>query len=431
MLQFLKKVFHKSSESEESTDTRRATPTVAVIPRAEHGISRTQINEYALKVLYRLKDRGFEAYLVGGCVRDLLLGVTPKDFDVVTNALPEEVRSVFKNCRLIGRRFRLAHVYFGEEIIEVATFRGRDTGDVPTTDHGRVLRDNAYGVSIEEDAERRDFTANALYYNIRDFSVIDFQNGWDDLCSRELRVIGDPEQRFREDPVRMLRAIRFATKLGFTIEPNAAQALKQCIPLLSGVSSARLFDELLKLFMLGKSEAVWPALKENHILPILLPAWAHLNDAQERYVMALMHAMDARVAEGKHVSVPFFWAALMWTRLSEKTLSNLSALEHMIGELFAEQCRIAGISQRIIMQVRDILALHFQLQYPRRGRCERCIEHSRYRAAYDLLLLRAQAGDTSVTNTIAWWTSYAAGDEPARIALEARLPAQRRRKSRS
>jgi len=211
------------------------------------------VSDNALKVLYRLKKAGFEAYLVGGCVRDLLLGREPKDFDVVTNAHPEQIRGVFRNCRLIGRRFRLAHVHFGQEIIEVATFRalqGEESHDERVLENGRILRDNVYG-TIEEDAFRRDFSVNALYYNISDFSVVDFVGGMDDHRACMLRLIGDPEQRYREDPVRMLRAVRFAVKLGFSIHPESAQPIHRLGKLLHEIPAARLFDEIMKLMFSG------------------------------------------------------------------------------------------------------------------------------------------------------------------------------------
>jgi poly(A) polymerase len=244
------------------------------IPRPEHPISRRSISPNALKVLYRLKDAGYQAFLVGGAVRDLLLGLTPKDFDVATNALPEEVRRLFRNCRLIGRRFRLAHVHFGSEIIEVATFRaasaperedaesdpdadGEEIRDpVEDSEHrafdtrGRILRDNSYG-TVEEDVWRRDFAANSLYYNIGDLSIWDFADGVADINARRLKLIGDPETRYREDPVRMLRAVRFAAKLDFTIEPDTEQPISRLAHLLDGVPPARLFDECLKLFLSG------------------------------------------------------------------------------------------------------------------------------------------------------------------------------------
>ena len=253
ILNFFKKLITSAIKEAEPV-----APQVRVYARSEHNISRSQISDNALKVLYRLQKSGFEAYLVGGCVRDLLLGREPKDFDVVTNANPEQVRQVFRNCRLIGRRFRLAHVHFGREIIEVATFRGGgndEQNDKPLLNQeGRLLRDNVYG-TIEEDVWRRDFTVNALYYNIKDFSVVDYTGGMADHKSCTLRLIGDPETRFREDPV------RFAVKLGFNLDPACEQAMHKVVDLLSSIPSARLYDETLKLFLSGYALQTFEMLK--------------------------------------------------------------------------------------------------------------------------------------------------------------------------
>ena len=243
------------------------------IPRKDHCITRGDIHRNALTVLYGLKKAGFEAYLVGGGVRDLLLGSKPKDFDVVTNALPEQIKQLFHNCRLIGRRFRLAHVYFSYDYIEVATFRGSladatQHEDHQQSEHGMIIRDNVYG-TLSEDAARRDYTINALYYNIADFSIVDFTHGMADLKQRTLRIIGLPHERFREDPVRMLRGIRFASKLGFTLEETTAQALHDCVYLLEQISPARLFEEYVKLFFLGKAQHTFTQLREYNLFKLL------------------------------------------------------------------------------------------------------------------------------------------------------------------
>ncbi|HEB98384.1 MAG TPA: polynucleotide adenylyltransferase PcnB, partial [Thiotrichales bacterium] len=245
-----------------------------IIPRAEHGISRSNISPNALKVLYRLRSAGYRACLVGGGVRDLLLGREPKDFDVATDARPEEVRKLFRNCRLVGRRFRLAHVVFGREVIEVATFRGRhdaaEEGETATSEEGRILRDNVYG-TIEEDAWRRDFTVNALYYDIEDFSVRDYVGGMEDLRAGVLRLIGDPEARYREDPVRMLRAVRFAVKLGFRIEPATEAPIESLAHLLFEIPPARLFEEVLKLFQGGMALETFEMLRHYDLFGKLFP----------------------------------------------------------------------------------------------------------------------------------------------------------------
>jgi poly(A) polymerase len=295
-----------------------------IIPRSEHSISRAAISPNALKVLYRLKEAGYQGFLVGGAVRDLLLGITPKDFDVATNALPEEVRRLFRNCRLIGRRFRLAHVHFGNEIIEVATFRAAAAPEREDTEEadpdsesdgvegaraepiepaatydsehrafdrtGRILRDNIYG-TIEEDVWRRDFAANGLYYSIEDFSIWDFVDGVRDVQARRLKLIGDPETRYREDPVRMLRAVRFAAKLDFSIEPETEAPLAKLAYLLDGVPPARLFDECLKLFLSGFGLKAYRLLQKYglfaHLFPLsaaafALPPYAYAQEMVER-----------------------------------------------------------------------------------------------------------------------------------------------------
>ena len=244
------------------------------ISRNEHNISRKNISENALKVLYRLNKQGYEAYLVGGCIRDLLLGKKPKDFDIATNATPEQIQKVFRNCRLIGRRFRLAHIMFGKEIIEVATFRGDHDGQSEQTNiskrsqSGMLLRDNVYG-TIEQDAIRRDFTMNALYYNVKDFTIRDYCGGLNDLKNGIIRLIGDPQTRYREDPVRMLRTIRFAAKLNMKIDQATADPIKTLAPLLKNIPSARLFDESLKLLQSGHGYNTYILLKQYQLLSLI------------------------------------------------------------------------------------------------------------------------------------------------------------------
>src|SRR5690606_33324797 len=263
---------HRYGSFLNSTDTQPR-PSPKIIPRAEHPISRANISSNALKVLYRLKNAGYSAFIVGGGVRDLLLGRHPKDFDVVTDALPEEVDRLFRNCRLIGRRFRLAHVRFGRDVVEVATFRATGNGEDDARLHdetGRILRDNVYG-TIDEDVWRRDFTVNALYYNIADFTLWDYTTGLEDIKSRTLRLIGDPETRYREDPVRMLRAVRLAAKLDFTIAPGTAEPIPRLAPLLADVPPARLFDEVLKLFQSGHAVRSFDLLREHGLFGYLFP----------------------------------------------------------------------------------------------------------------------------------------------------------------
>jgi len=298
-----------------------------IVPRDEHIISRSQISERALTVLYRLKNAGYGAYLVGGGVRDLSLGREPKDFDVATDATPEQVKSLFRNCRLIGRRFRLAHVHWGPDIIEVATFRALhppgasdnnedEASGERVLEDGMILRDNVYG-TIEEDALRRDFTINALYYNIGDFSVVDYAGGMADLKAGRIRLIGDPSVRYREDPVRMLRAVRFAAKLGFVIDDETAAPIPRMADALDDIPAARLFDEVLKLLMAGQGVETFESLRQHGLFRYLFPATdtALDDDADAQLLNFLVSALastDQRVNDGRPVTPAFLFAALIW-----------------------------------------------------------------------------------------------------------------------
>jgi poly(A) polymerase len=432
-----------------------------IIPRADHTVSRAHISPNALRVLYRLREGGFQAFLVGGCVRDLLLGLEPKDFDVSTDALPEEVRKLFRNCRLVGRRFRLAHVFFGRETIEVATFRAssapsqaeepvpdvdadedesgevaeiaeepvveqdygrrrRDPFDQTADTHrafdesGRILRDNVYG-SIDEDVWRRDFTANSLYYNIADFSIWDYVNGAADIAARTLRMIGDPETRYREDPVRMLRAARFEAKLGFTIDPATAAPIAQLADLLGAVPPARLFDETLKLFLTGHGARSYEVLRRRGLLAAILPtvdsyAAAHPGNLVEQLLLQGLRNTDERVAADKPVAPTFLFALLLYgpiARIIEamppqqwhETGAILDACDQAMREA---QSRIS-IPRRFALGVREMFALQPRLEHPRGRRALRVLEHPRFRASYDLLLLRAQLG-MAPQDMADWWT---------------------------
>ena len=430
-----------------------------VIPRSEHSISRSAISPNALKVLYRLKEAGFQAFLVGGAVRDLLLGITPKDFDVATNALPDEVRRIFRNCRLIGRRFRLAHVHFGQEIIEVATFRAaaaperedaEDDGDeeaasaagpaVEDSEHrafdtrGRILRDNIYG-TIEEDVWRRDFAANGLYYNIDDFSIWDFVDGVSDVKARRLKLIGDPETRYREDPVRMLRAVRFAAKLDFTIEDATEQPIRRLANLLDGVPPARLFDECLKLFLSGFGARSFRLLEQyglfEHLFPMSaaamrLPPYAYSRDMLE---LGLANT-DQRIAADKPVTPTYLFAVLLWgavlRELNEKHAAGpapdlAQLMEACDTVLRAQQSRVA-IPRRFGIPMRELLML--QPRFNRRSgvKALSLLQHPRFRAAYDFLLLRAQVG-VADPELAQWWTDVQLMPQEERVALVQARPA--------
>lgn len=297
-----------------------------VITRQEHNISRKQISDNALKVLYRLHGAGFDAYLVGGGVRDLLLSQHPKDFDIATNATPEQIRHLFKNCRLIGRRFRLAHIMFGRDIIEVATFRGHHQESSKNVSQqskeGMLLRDNVYG-TIDEDAERRDFTINAMYYSIADYSIHDYAGGIEDLQDKLVRLIGDPETRYREDPVRMLRAIRFAVKLDFDIEEETAAPIEEMALLLRDIPPARLYEESLKMLQSGHGLETYHLMREYNLFQQLFPTIAEFftedySSNTEQMLDVVLDATDQRIEEGKRINPAFMFAAMLWYPLQEK-----------------------------------------------------------------------------------------------------------------
>ncbi len=416
------------------------------IPRDQHNVSRSVISEPAKKVLHRLNKSGYEAYLVGGGVRDILLGNRPKDFDIATNATPEEVHALFRNSRLIGRRFRIVHVVFGREIIEVTTFRGNasaEDGDGDderkTNEHGLLLRDNVYGTQ-EEDALRRDFTVNALYYCIRDFTVIDFANGIDDLRNRQIRLIGDPETRYREDPVRMLRAIRFAAKLDFEIEPETEAPIRELAPLLHHIPPARLFDEVLKLFSAGYGEKTYDLLRQYNLLAPLFPETVRALEAGEpdTLIRQALRNTDARIAQGKSVTPYFLFAAMLWPALQAEWRRRQDngdpvqpALHGAIGKVIGRQVQATAIPKRFSGPMREIWEL--QLRLPRRQgkRAYSTMAHPRFRAAYDFLLIREAAGELE-PGLGQWWTEFQQRDERGQERMLSELtsdgPKKRRRR---
>ncbi|MDA3912620.1 polynucleotide adenylyltransferase PcnB [Oleiagrimonas sp.] len=386
-----------------------------IIPRDQHSISRRHISKAALRVLYGLHEAGYQALLVGGAVRDLLLGVQPKDFDIATDATPEQVRKLFRNCRLIGRRFRLAHVMFGREIIEVATFRG--VGDPQDSDRhivdGRIVRDNIWG-SIEEDAVRRDFRANAMYYDIADFSVRDDVGGMQDLDDRVLRLIGDPETRYREDPVRMLRAARLAAKLEFSIDPSASAPFAELAPLLGEAPPARLFDESLKLFMAGYALKSFRMLRRYGLLAPLFPATARALDAGDQVLLEMiengMANTDARIAEDKPVTPAFLFAVLLWGEVREIKQGMMDegappslAWQRASHQVVMTQSRHVAIPRRFTHVMEEIWTLQPRFAHRTPKRVFQLLEHPRFRAAYDFLLLRAGESD-EMAEMGAWWT---------------------------
>ena len=387
-----------------------------IIRRADHNVTRKEFSESALKVLYRLHKAGYQAFLVGGCVRDAMLELHPKDFDVATDATPDEVKALFRNCRLIGRRFRLAHVRFGREIIEVATFRAAsisDHDDHHSDEEGRILRDNVYG-SIDEDVWRRDFTCNALYYNIADFSIWDYTGGFDDIKRKKIVLIGDPEKRMREDPVRMLRGIRFAAKLGFDIDEPVIRAIDHHAHLLPNVPAARLFDEFLKLFQAGNAERTFDLLRDHGLFREMFPATDEelTKDADfMRFTRAALQNTDRRVRQGKSVTPMFLLGVFLWLpikkhaekRRAEEKMSESQSLALAAYEIVAQQQRRISIPKRFTVPMREMLALQPRFESKRGKRAMKLLDHRRFRAAYDFMLLLAEVGQGSM-ETAQFWT---------------------------
>lgn len=354
--------------------------------------------------------------LVGGGVRDLLLGHAPKDFDIATDAHPEEVRKLFSNSRIIGRRFRLAHVFFGREIIEVATFRASQDEAHDDREHdnsGRILRDNVYG-QIEDDVWRRDFTVNALYYDISDFSIIDYTSAMEDVKNKVIRLIGDPDTRYREDPVRMLRAIRFAAKLGFTIHPNSEQPIYQLGHLLADIPPARLFDEVLKLFHSGQGVVCLQLLRKYDLLKYLFKQTDDMlkqnNSNFETFIHLSLESTDTRINQEKPVTPAFLFAAMLWgpvDTLSEKLKQagepGSIAMQNASSDVISKQIKTISIPKRFTMVVRDIWQMQHRFQFRHGRRARSLLMHKKFRAAYDFMCIRSQAGEIK-DDSCDWWT---------------------------
>ena len=374
-------------------------------------------------MLYTLRDAGFEAYVVGGGVRDLLAGLKPKDFDVATNAHPEQIRKLFRSCRLVGRRFVIAHVRFGDEIIEVTTFRGPITDMHERDETGRILSDNAYG-TLETDAFRRDFTVNALYYDIRDFAIVDFAGGMDDMKARTLRLIGDPELRYREDPVRMLRAIRIGNKLHFQLDGGAVEPIKRLTVLLREIPPARLFDEVLKLLLCNDAVENFRALHWLGLWGELFPdveEEVHRNhDATRRFIETVLANTEDRLKQGLSVSPAFTFAALLWPAVKARMEALQSTQGHALPialsqageEIVGRQILRVAVPKRFSIPAKEIWALQPRFDMRRGGRPKRLMAHPVFRAAYDFLLLRAKTGEP-VQELADWWTAMQQGEAPA------------------
>lgn len=456
----------KNSSNDRSVTENGHFDQAHVLKRDAHCVSRKKISKNALKVLYRLNDAGYQAYLVGGGVRDILLGLQPKDFDVATDATPEQVYDLFRNCRLIGRRFRLAHILFGREVIEVATFRAGHEQSIDnssnenqkpsskhkqkndharTSDHGMLVRDNVYG-TMQEDAFRRDFTVNALYYTVKDFSVIDYADGLNDLAERKLRLIGDPSARYREDPVRILRAIRLSCKLDLTIESKTAAPIEQLASLLAHVSSARLWDECNKMLLAGHAESTWNSLCEREVANYMFEqtiASLKANDKDDKhsdfalFIQSALQSTDKRIANKQPVTPAFLFAVFLWKPLqdlteeySSKGMPAYEANQKAATKVMDQQRLAVAIPKRFSTIAKEMWSLQFRLNNLRRKSVTSIISHPRFRAAYDFLCLRA-GNDPQLATLAKWWTDYqeASAEERHDMLNEVSHPPGKRKRS--
>ena len=399
-----------------------ADPKPRTYGRAKHGIARSSISRGALKVCEILRSHEYSAYIVGGAVRDLLLGVVPKDFDVATDAHPDEVHRLFRRSHLIGRRFKLVHVLFGQETVEVSTFRAGEGGEAD--EHGRLLRDNVYGTRVQ-DAARRDFTANALYYDPHDETVLDYHGGYTDVRKKTMRIIGDPGLRFREDPVRMLRAVRFAAKLGFSIDPKTRAPIRELADLLENVPAARLFEEMLKLLLSGHSAACLTKLRKEGLHHGLLPLLDVVVEQPqgERFLRLALDQTDTRIQTGKSVSPAFLFAALLWHevltawKLNEgKDMRTIPALYLAMDQVLDAQTDKLSIPRRFTTTMKEIWALQPRLEQRSGKRALVLLTHPRFRAGYDFMLLRAESGEVSM-DLANWWTRFQDAELEERNAM--------------
>jgi len=417
----------------------------SVIPFSKHGIARSRISPCAVKVTQTLQDHKFAAFVVGGAVRDLMLGRDPKDYDVATNATPEEVRALFRRSRIIGRRFRLVHVMCGRETVEVSTYRGEqadvDDGQRVTDEHGRLLRDNVFGTQ-EQDATRRDFTINALFYDPVSQEIWDYHGGVADLRKRQLRMIGDPERRYREDPVRMLRAVRLSASLGLTIEQHTRKPIRELASLLANVPPARVFDEMLKLLLSGHATECVQQLRRQGLHHGLLPMLDVILEQPlgERFVMAALRNTDERIKHDRPVSPAFLFAALLWhevlsawRELEGKGVPTLPALYDAMERVVQAQSEKLAIPRRFSSDMKEIWSL--QPRFLQRGgrRPYRLLEHPRFRAGYDFLLLRCESGEVDA-EIGEWWTRFQDASEHERqqmlVAAEGEPHKRKRRRRR-
>ena len=399
-----------------------------VLGLGKHGIRRDAISSGSRRTVETLQQQGYKAYVVGGAVRDLLAGISPKDYDVATNATPEQVRQCFRRSRIIGRRFQIVHVMMGSETIEVTTFRGHHEqhgGNKAQTDAtGRVLRDNVFGNQMD-DAARRDFTVNALYFDPSSETILDYHHGVADLKQKTLRMIGDPKTRYREDPVRMLRAVRLAAKLGLTIDPATRKPISELSGLIGNVPPSRLFDEMLKLLTSGHAVRCVQQLRADGLHHGLLPLLDVILEQPlgERFVMLALENTDRRVREGKPISPGFLFATLLWHDVLAKWEAIKAAgerptpaLYQAMDEVLDVQAEKLAITRRTAGDIKDIWALQPRFEQRSGKRPYGVLEQPRFKASYDFLLLRAESGE--VENELAqWWTDFLNHDGDARAAM--------------
>jgi poly(A) polymerase len=426
-----KRVFGKAARIR--TEGRRH-----IIPFEVHGVSRNGISPAARKVAEGLQAAGYQAFVVGGAVRDLLLQRHPKDFDLVTDATPEQVRHVFRRSRIIGRRFRLVHVMFGEETVETSTFRRMiEVEDAETDEHGRLLRDNEFG-DQEQDAARRDFTANALFYDPATQEIFDYHNGYADIRAHTLRMIGEPEVRYREDPVRMLRAVRLSAKLGMQLDPATAAPIATMKDLLGHVPQARLLDEMLKLLLSGHAVECIKKLRAMDLHHGLLPMLDVILEQPlgEKFVMLALQNTDQRIGADKSTSPAFLFAALLWHEVLSAAKTHqeageraLAALHVAMDEVLERQRAQLAIPRRYDAIMKELWLL--QPRFEQRGgqRPLRLLAQPRFRAAYDFLLLRCESGEVDVQLGL-WWDEFqdATDERRAEMLMPDEVPKKRRRK---
>ena len=422
---FIRRVLRFGSDSEPRT-----------VPKEQHGISREAISQGSRKVCEVLHGHGYQAYVVGGAVRDLLLGLRPKDFDVATDAYPEEVHKAFRRSRLIGKRFRLVHVMFGEETVEVSTFRARTPAE--TDEHGRVLRDNIYGTR-EDDAIRRDFTINALYYDPASETLLDYHNGLRDLQRKSVRIIGDARARYREDPLRMLRAVRFAAKAGFTIDERTRKPIRELAHLLGNVPPSRVYEEMQKLLLSGHAATGLRELRSEALHHGLLPLLDVIFEQPmgERFVTLALEQTDSRVRSGKSVSPAFLFAALLWhevlaawKKAQQRGLKPIPALFEAMDAMLDIQTDKLAIPRRLTAVMKEIWALQPRFEQRSGRRPFGLLAHERFRAGFDFLVLRSGSGEAP-EELAQWWEKFQqAGEAERQAMLMAPQPGEHRRRRR-